>query len=91
MLNRDRLLLAYHDRSDGGLFATICEMVFAAHVGVTVNLDLLAYDEAAHDVDGNGRRPELMYGRVLGAKRHCGGPQVCTARYAHALDPNHPA
>ncbi|HLQ00674.1 MAG TPA: phosphoribosylformylglycinamidine synthase, partial [Burkholderiales bacterium] len=25
-LNRDRLLLAYHDRSDGGLFATACEM-----------------------------------------------------------------
>jgi phosphoribosylformylglycinamidine synthase len=62
-LNRDRLVLAYHDRSDGGLFATVCEMAFAAHVGVTVNLDLLAYDEAAHDVDGNERRPELMVGR----------------------------
>ena len=64
-LNRDGLLLAYHDRSDGGLFATICEMAFAAHAGVTVNLDMLAYDEAAHDVDGNERRPELMYGRDL--------------------------
>ena len=29
------LLLAYHDRSDGGLFATVCEMAFAAHAGVT--------------------------------------------------------
>jgi phosphoribosylformylglycinamidine synthase len=38
-------------------------MAFAAHVGVTLNLDLLAYDEAAHDVEGNERRPELMYGR----------------------------
>src|SRR5216117_3850773 len=36
---------------------------FAAHVGVTVNLDMLAYDEAAHDVEGNERRPELMLGR----------------------------
>jgi phosphoribosylformylglycinamidine synthase len=62
-LNRDRLILAYHDRSDGGLFATVCEMAFAAHVGVTVNLDMLAYDEAAHDVEGNERRPELMLGR----------------------------
>jgi phosphoribosylformylglycinamidine synthase len=62
-LNGNGLLLAYHDRSDGGLFATICEMAFAAHAGVTVNLDMLAYDEAAHDVDGNERRPELMYGR----------------------------
>jgi len=62
-LNRDRLILAYHDRSDGGLFATLCEMAFAAHVGVTLNLDMLAYDEAAHDVEGNERRPELMVGR----------------------------
>jgi len=62
-LIREGLILAYHDRSDGGLFATVCEMAFAAHVGVTVNLDMLAYDEAAHDVDGNERRPELMAGR----------------------------
>src|SRR5207248_10592506 len=27
------------------------------------NLDMLAYDEAAHDVEGNERRPELMLGR----------------------------
>ena len=70
-LNRDGLILAYHDRSDGGLFATVCEMVFASHAGVTVNLDMLAYDESAHDVDGNERKPELMVGRdferVLGA------------------------
>ncbi len=38
-LNRDGLLLAYHDRSDGGLFATICEMAFAAHTGVTCVMD----------------------------------------------------
>ena len=30
-LNRDGLVLAYHDRSDGGLFATVCEMAFAGH------------------------------------------------------------
>jgi phosphoribosylformylglycinamidine synthase len=62
-LNRAGLVLAYHDRSDGGLFATVCEMMFAARTGVTLNLDLLAYDEAAHDVDGNERKPELMLGR----------------------------
>jgi len=28
-LNREGLILAYHDRSDGGLFATVCEMAFA--------------------------------------------------------------
>ena len=35
------LLLAYHDRSDGGLFATVCEMAFAGHVGVALNVDML--------------------------------------------------
>ncbi len=64
-LNRDGLLLAYHDRSDGGLFAAVCEMAFAGHVGVTLNLDLIAYDPRAHDVEGNERRPELMVGRDL--------------------------
>jgi phosphoribosylformylglycinamidine synthase len=64
-LSREGLLLAYHDRSDGGLFATVCEMAFAARAGVTVNLDMLAYDAAAHDVDGNERKPELMLGRDL--------------------------
>jgi len=34
-------ILAYHDRSDGGLFAAVCEMAFAGQVGVTLNVDLL--------------------------------------------------
>jgi len=38
-LNEDGLLLAYHDRSDGGLFATLSEMAFAGHCGVSVGLD----------------------------------------------------
>lgn len=33
------LLLAYHDRSDGGAFATLCEMAFAGHRGLEINLD----------------------------------------------------
>ncbi|AUJ59025.1 phosphoribosylformylglycinamidine synthase [Coxiella-like endosymbiont of Amblyomma americanum] len=38
ILNRRKLLLAYHDRSDGGLLATLCEMSFAAHTGITVEI-----------------------------------------------------
>jgi phosphoribosylformylglycinamidine synthase len=34
-------LLAYHDRSDGGLLAAACEMAFAGQVGVALNVDLL--------------------------------------------------
>jgi phosphoribosylformylglycinamidine synthase len=40
-------VLAYHDRSDGGLFATVAEMAFAGHVGVDVNLDCLGDDALA--------------------------------------------
>ncbi|KAI8990220.1 phosphoribosylformylglycinamidine synthase [Pilobolus umbonatus] len=33
------IVMAYHDRSDGGLFTTIAEMCFAGHVGAKVELD----------------------------------------------------
>ncbi len=35
-LHESGQVLAYHDRSDGGLFATICEMAFTGHCGVDV-------------------------------------------------------
>ena len=57
------LVLAYHDRSDGGLFAAVCEMAFAGRTGVTVNLDVLAYDPLGLDVDGSEKTPEIMAGR----------------------------
>jgi len=40
-LRRADQLLAYHDRSDGGLWATVCEMAFAGHCGVSMVVDLL--------------------------------------------------
>ena len=45
-LNGDGKLLAYHDRSDGGLFTTLCEMSFAGHMGLDIKLDMLAEDES---------------------------------------------
>ena len=38
ILTEQSLILAYHDRSDGGLFATVCEMMFAGRTGVTLEL-----------------------------------------------------
>ncbi len=46
-LNTDGLLLAYHDRSDGGLFAALCEMMFASRSGLSVAIDALGEDAAA--------------------------------------------
>ncbi|KAI8140076.1 phosphoribosylformylglycinamidine synthase [Fennellomyces sp. T-0311] len=52
------LVLAYHDRSDGGLFATIVEMCFAGHVGAQVQLDGLVQ---------NGDLVAALYNEELGA------------------------
>jgi len=40
-LNSDGKIIAYHDRSDGGLLSTLAEMCFAGHCGATVELDNL--------------------------------------------------
>lgn len=41
-LGREEKILAYHDRSDGGLFATAVEIAFAGNVGVTLDLPTTA-------------------------------------------------
>ncbi|MEK8090390.1 phosphoribosylformylglycinamidine synthase [Thermithiobacillus plumbiphilus] len=46
-LNSNGLLLAYHDRSDGGLLATLCEMGFAGHCGLRVDVAALGADPLA--------------------------------------------
>jgi phosphoribosylformylglycinamidine synthase len=46
-LNAAGLLLAYHDRSDGGLFVTLVEMAFAARAGFEVDVAGLGEDTLA--------------------------------------------
>ncbi len=41
-LVRENKLIAYHDRSDGGLFTTIAEMAFAGHTGVNIDISKLS-------------------------------------------------
>jgi phosphoribosylformylglycinamidine synthase len=43
----DRKLLAYHDRSDGGLLVTLAEMAFAGHCGLNVDIAALGKDALA--------------------------------------------
>ncbi|SFO42072.1 phosphoribosylformylglycinamidine synthase [Nitrosospira briensis] len=64
-LNRKNKIAAYHDRSDGGLFAVLCEMAFAGHAGLSINLDQLCFDALATDIDGSERQPEALGGRFL--------------------------
>ena len=55
-LQSEQLLLAYHDRSDGGMFVTLCEMAFAGHTGISITLD-----------DLNGEALALLFNEELGA------------------------
>ena len=40
----ERKLLAYHDRSDGGLITTLAEMAFAGNCGVDVDISSVSFD-----------------------------------------------
>ncbi|MCK9509670.1 MAG: phosphoribosylformylglycinamidine synthase [Pigmentiphaga sp.] len=53
-------VLAYHDRSDGGLLTTACEMAFAGRVGVSLNLDMLTFDVNVADWGDYKIRPEQV-------------------------------
>ncbi len=55
-LNKAGKLLAYHDRSDGGLFTTLLEMSFAGHCGLQVDVSSLSGDIAS-----------VLYNEELGA------------------------
>jgi len=69
-LNQQGALLAYHDRSDGGLFATICEMAFAGHCGVDLDVDELRYhrlhEEIILDIDEAPDPREPYTSRLFG-------------------------
>ncbi len=55
-LNRENKLLAYHDRSDGGLFVTLAEMAFAGRAGLEIDLGTL-----------NGSAAQILFNEELGA------------------------
>ena len=56
-------LLAYHDRSDGGLFAALVEMAFAGRIGVNVDLTSLVANQA----DINEASIRALFNEELGA------------------------
>ena len=56
-------LLAYHDRSDGGLFATLVEMAFSARCGLNVDLTSLVANQA----DVNEASIRALFNEELGA------------------------
>jgi phosphoribosylformylglycinamidine synthase len=83
-LNELGFLLAYHDRSDGGLFATICEMAFAGRTGVRVELDDLGRDPLAalfnEELGAVLQVPRARLNGIMGALKEAG-----IARSAHRI------
>ncbi|MCP5277422.1 MAG: phosphoribosylformylglycinamidine synthase [Thiobacillus sp.] len=69
-LNREGKLLAYHDRADGGLFATVAEMAFAGRCGVDLDVDELRYhrlhDDIMEDVEDAPDPHEPYTSRLFG-------------------------
>ncbi|NCZ99234.1 MAG: phosphoribosylformylglycinamidine synthase, partial [Betaproteobacteria bacterium] len=59
-LIREGLVQAVHDRSDGGLWACVCEMCFAGRCGASINLDLLTMDAQAADWGDFKIRPDQV-------------------------------
>jgi phosphoribosylformylglycinamidine synthase len=49
-LNKQGKIIAWHDRSDGGLFACLSEMAFAAHCGLDIQLDSMLNDSRSDSV-----------------------------------------
>ena len=77
-LNRENLVLAWHDRSDGGLMACLCEMAFAGHCGLEIQLDTL-----------QGDNPAILFNEELGGVlqvRSADLDQVNRILSAHQLD-----
>ncbi len=83
-LNELGYVLAYHDRSDGGLFACICEMAFAGRSGVRIALDELGGDAHAalfsEELGAVLQVPRERLNGILGALKKAG-----LARYTHRI------
>ena len=60
-LHDSGIVLAYHDRSDGGLFTTLVEMMFAGRTGLEIMLDGIAASSSTSDV------MDALFNEELGA------------------------
>jgi phosphoribosylformylglycinamidine synthase len=83
-LNELGFIVAYHDRSDGGLFATVCEMAFAGHTGVHIDLSTLGRDPVAalfsEELGAVLQVPRERQRGIFGALKQAG-----LGRHAHVI------
>ena len=77
-LLKQKKVLAYHDRSDGGLLTTLCEMSFAGRIGVEIKIP-----DTVNDVIAYAFNEEL--GAVLQVKSG-EADSICKAFSMHGLN-----
>lgn len=66
-LHESGIVLAYHDRSDGGLFTTVVEMMFAGHCGVQLMIDDICRQVSSEDLNcGNSANQKYTGSRHNG-------------------------
>ena len=82
-------ILAYHDRSDGGLWAAVCEMAFAGRQGVSLNVDILVTE--GDGIADSAFRPNDLMDHILwsqpAAALLTGSPAVQLIRWAQSSFP----
>lgn len=78
-LNSEGKILAWHDRSDGGLFACLAEMAFAGHCGLDIQLDSMLTDDDSDAVS-------VLFNEEIGGviQIHCHDLESIEAAFARA-------
>ena len=75
LIDKD-MALAWHDRSDGGLFVSLAEMAFASNTGIKVNLNSLPTDEMStlfnEELGGVLQVRDTQFAQVMAVMEHCG-------------------
>ncbi|MDB6169926.1 MAG: phosphoribosylformylglycinamidine synthase [Verrucomicrobia bacterium] len=88
-LGREQKILAYHDRSDGGLLATVVEMGFAGHLGVDLELPARGAENGAVPEPAADPAFAELFAEELGAViqiRHSDLAAVMAVLRMHGLD-----
>jgi phosphoribosylformylglycinamidine synthase len=63
-------ILAYHDRADGGLWATVAEMAFAGRKGVALNIDMLVTPSTGVDDSMADTGDAKNWAQQISGRRH---------------------
>ncbi|KAG0166801.1 hypothetical protein DFQ28_000625 [Apophysomyces sp. BC1034] len=91
---KNSIVLAYHDRSDGGLFATVVEMCFAGRVGAQIDLDEVVHQDDVvaalynEELGAVVQVEESRLGEFLSLLSSCGLPKEAVRKIGSVTEHN---